>query len=216
MRLAGHDSDVDCAVAQSSGKTCTRSLYHSEFELRKSPRIIHQRRAQIAGRQVACLLFIMLQFHKKMHRTCSTPKKKLTRNVQGSERELRIERFMTAGFATRPPGEVGGVNRNRLLVDKMIVWCTILGLIMASSQRQSHNLTAVFQMPTQRARDQRKQTPAMRAPTPRIPRLDVDGRRYESAADLPRVTRGAVFTAPTKERFGPVRFELFFGSFSLQ
>jgi hypothetical protein len=28
----------------------------------------------------------------------------------------------------------------------MIVWCTILGLIMASSQRQSHNLLAVFQM----------------------------------------------------------------------
>jgi hypothetical protein len=52
---------------------------------------------------------------------------------------------MTAGFATRPLGEVGGVSRNRLLVDKMIVWCTILGLIMASSQRQSHNLLAVFQ-----------------------------------------------------------------------
>jgi len=88
----------------------------------------------------------MLQYHKKMHRTCSTPKKKITRNVLGSERELRIERFMTAGFATRPLGEVGGVSRNRLLVDKMIVWCTILGLIMASSQRQSHNLLAVFQM----------------------------------------------------------------------
>src|SRR6266849_3518210 len=28
--------------------------------------------------------------------------------------------------------EVGGVSRNRLLVDKMIVWRTILGLIMAS------------------------------------------------------------------------------------
>jgi hypothetical protein len=88
----------------------------------------------------------MLQYHKKMHRTCSTPKKKITRNVLGSERELRIERFMTAGFATRPLGEVGGVSRNRLLVDKMIVWCTILGLIVASSQRQSHNLLAGFKI----------------------------------------------------------------------
>jgi hypothetical protein len=67
-----------------------------------------------------------------MYRTCSTPKNKTTRNVPGSERELRIEGFMTAGFATRPLGEVGGVSRNRLLVDKMIVWRTILGLIMAS------------------------------------------------------------------------------------
>ena len=74
----------------------------------------------------------MLQYHKIMHRTCSTPKKKITRNVLNSERELRIERFMTAGFATRPLGEVGGVSRNRLLVDKMIVWRAILGLIMAS------------------------------------------------------------------------------------
>jgi hypothetical protein len=32
----------------------------------------------------------------------------------------------------RPLREVGGVSRNRLLVDKMIVWRTILGLIMAS------------------------------------------------------------------------------------
>jgi hypothetical protein len=53
---------------------------------------------------------------------------------------------MTAGFATRPLEEVGGVSRNRLLVYKMIVWCTILGLIMANGQRQSHNLPAVFQM----------------------------------------------------------------------
>jgi hypothetical protein len=88
----------------------------------------------------------MLQYHTKMYRTCSTPKNKLTRNILGSERELRIEGFMTAGFANRPLGEVGGVNRNRLLVDKMIVWCTILGLIMASSQRQSHNPLAVCQM----------------------------------------------------------------------
>src|SRR3979411_2541040 len=78
-----------------------------------------------------CLLSIMLQYHKKMHRTCSTPKKK-NHAVLGSERELRIERFMTAGFANRPLGEVGGVSRNRLLVDKMIVWRTILGLIVAS------------------------------------------------------------------------------------
>src|SRR3981081_4209947 len=78
-----------------------------------------------------CLLSIMLQYHKKMHRTCSTPKKK-NHAVLGSERELRIERSMTAGFANRPLGEVGGVSRNRLLVDKMIVWRTILGLIVAS------------------------------------------------------------------------------------
>jgi hypothetical protein len=32
----------------------------------------------------------------------STPKKKITLNVLGSEREVRIERFMTAGFASRP------------------------------------------------------------------------------------------------------------------
>jgi hypothetical protein len=161
----------------------------------------------------------MLQHHKRMHRTCSTPKKKITRNVLGSERELR---FMTAGFATRPLGEVGGVSRNRLLVDKMIVWCTILGLIMASSQRQSHNLLAVFQIPTPRARDRCKKTPAMRAPTPRIPRLDFINwamsmaAACDSAAELPRVTRGAVLTAATKEKCGPVRFELFFGSCSLQ
>jgi hypothetical protein len=67
-----------------------------------------------------------------MYRTCSTPKNKITRNVPGSERELRIEGFMTAGFATRPLGEAGGVSRNRLLVDKMIVWRAILGLIVAS------------------------------------------------------------------------------------
>jgi hypothetical protein len=48
-----------------------------------------------------------------------------------SERELRIERFMTAGFATRPLGEVGSASRNRFLADKMIVWRTISGLIMA-------------------------------------------------------------------------------------
>jgi hypothetical protein len=59
-------------------------------------------------------------------------KNKITRNILGNERELRIEGFVTAGFANRPLGEVGGVSRNRLLVDKMIVWCTILGLIMAS------------------------------------------------------------------------------------
>ena len=52
---------------------------------------------------------------------------------------------MTVGFATRPIGEVGGVTRNRLLVDKMIVWRTILGLIMASKWHgQSFNLLAVF------------------------------------------------------------------------
>jgi hypothetical protein len=39
---------------------------------------------------------------------------------------------------------------------------------------------------------------------------------YESAADLPRVYwGGADFTTATKERFGPVRFDFFFGSFSL-
>ena len=58
-------------------------------------------------------------------------RRKITRNVLGSERELRIERFMTAGFANRRLIEVGSVSRNRMLVDKMIVWRTILGLIMA-------------------------------------------------------------------------------------
>src|ERR1700726_3095790 len=133
-----------------------------------------------------------------MYRTCSTPKNKITRNILGSERELRIEGFMTAGFANRPLGEAGGVSRNRLLVDKMIVWCTILGLIMASSQRQSHNLLAIFQRPTPRARDQRKQSPAMRAPTPRISRLDFINSAMStaaaraSAADLPRTFGSAL------------------------
>src|SRR5712664_108469 len=87
-------------------------------------------------------------------------RRKITRNVLASERELRIERFMTAGFANRRRREVGGVSRNRLLVDKMIVWRTILGLIMAANgQRQSHNLLAIFQQPMPRARDQRKQIP---------------------------------------------------------
>jgi len=42
---------------------------------------------------------------------------------------------MTAGFATRPRGEVRSAIRNRLLADKMIVLRTILGLIMASKWR---------------------------------------------------------------------------------
>ena len=115
-----------------------------------------------------------------MYRTCSTPKNKITRYVPGSERELRIEGFMTTGLANRPLGEVGDVSGNRLLVDE-IVWCTILGLIMASSQRQSHNPLAVLQRPTPRARDRCKQTPAMRAPYGKNPQIrshklrDVDG-----------------------------------------
>src|SRR5271168_3444783 len=116
----------------------------------------------------------MLQYHKKMHRTRSTPKKKITRNVLGSERELRIEGFMTAGFANRPLGEVGGVSRNRLLVDKMIVWRTILGLIMASKWPPPESQAAC------RSSNDRRQglvinadkLPQMRAPTPRILRLD--------------------------------------------
>ena len=63
--------------------------------------------------------------------SCSTPKMKITGNGLGSERELRIERFMTVGFATRPLGEVGSASRNRFLAHKMIAWRTILGLIMA-------------------------------------------------------------------------------------
>jgi hypothetical protein len=39
---------------------------------------------------------------------------------------------MTAEFANRRLREVGGVSRNRLLVDKMIVWRAISGLIVAS------------------------------------------------------------------------------------
>jgi len=54
MRFAGHDRDVDCAVAQSSDKTRAGSFYHSEFELRKSSRIIHKRRAQIGRPSVMC------------------------------------------------------------------------------------------------------------------------------------------------------------------
>jgi hypothetical protein len=105
----------------------------------------------------------MLQYRKKMHRTRSTPKKKITRNVLGSERELRIERFMTAGFATRPLGEVGSVSRNRLLADKMIVWRTILGLIMASEWRVPGSQSArSFSNDRRKARDRRKQAPAVR------------------------------------------------------
>ena len=42
--------------------------------------------------------------------------------------------------------KVAAFSRSRLLVDKMIVWRTILGLIMASKwPEQSHNLLAVIQ-----------------------------------------------------------------------
>ena len=100
-------------------------------------------------------------------------RREITRNVPSSERELRIERFMTAGFATRPLGEVGGVSRNRLLADKMIVWRTILGLIMANKWPAPESQSACrFSMTDAKARDQRNEIPAMRAPTPRIPRLD--------------------------------------------
>jgi hypothetical protein len=50
---------------------------------------------------------------------------------QAANENVEFGRFMTAEFATRPLGEVDGVSRDRLLVDKMIVWRTILGLIMA-------------------------------------------------------------------------------------
>jgi hypothetical protein len=95
---------------------------------------------------------------------CSTPKKKITRNVLGSERELRIERFMTAGFATQPLGEVGGVSRNRFLADKMIVWRTILGFIMAGKwpPPESQSARRFSNDQHQGARDQRKQAPAVR------------------------------------------------------
>src|SRR6267378_1633938 len=102
----------------------------------------------------------MLQYHKRMHRTCSTPKEKITRNVLSSERELQIERFMTAGFASRSLREVGDVSRNRLLVDKMIVWRTILGLIMASKWPGPESQSACrFSTTDPRGRDQRKQNP---------------------------------------------------------
>jgi hypothetical protein len=114
---------------------------------------------------------------------------------QAVKRELRIERFMTAEFANRRLREVGGVSRNRLLVDKMIVWRAILGLIVASKWPAPEPQSAC-RFSTPRARDQRKQTPAMCAPTPRIPRLDFINSAMsmaaacDSAADLPRVTRG--------------------------
>ena len=154
-----------------------------------------------------------------MHRTCSTPKKKITRNVLGSERELRIERFMTAGFASRPLGEVGGVSRNRLLVDKMIVWRTILGLIMAGKWPEPEcNLLAVFQRPTPRARDQHKQNPRcalLRPGPPGSHKLDdVDGRRPRFLRPICEGLLGdAVFIAATKERCGPVRLNYSLAAF---
>ena len=78
----------------------------------------------------------MLDAKEENHAECTGQRTRtLNRKICGS----RVSKPATLG-------EVGGVSRNRLLVDKMIVWCTILGLIMASSQRQSHNLLAVFQM----------------------------------------------------------------------
>jgi hypothetical protein len=45
---------------------------------------------------------------------------------------------------------------------------------------------------------------------------DVDGRGLRFCGRFAKGYSGAVFAAATKEGFGPVRFELFFGSFSLQ
>ena len=64
----------------------------------------------------------------------------------------------------------------------------------ANGRRQSYNLLAVFRRPMPRARDQSKQNPR--------------------CALLRRgLLGGVVFTAATKERFCPVRFELFVGTF---
>ena len=143
-----------------------------------------------------------------MYRRCSTPKNKITRNVLGSERELRIERFMTAAFASRPLGEVGGASRNRLLVDKMIVWRAILGLIMASkwpapesqsacrfSNDRRHRLAINANKLLPRGALLRQESP------PRFHKFgDVDGRCLRFLRPIFRgLLGGAVFTAATKE-----------------
>jgi len=55
-------------------------------------------------------------------------------------------------------------------------------------------------------------------PPPRFHKLgDVDGRRLRFCGRFAKGVLGAaVFAAATKEKCGPVGFELFFGSFSLQ
>jgi hypothetical protein len=111
-------------------------------------------------------------------------------------------------LASRPLGEVGGVSRNRLLVDKMIVWRTILGLMVAAnSQRQSHNLLAVFQQPMPRARDQRKQIPRSallrQESPPRFHKLrDVDGRLQFCG----RFAKGWVPSSPLRRKNGSVLY----------
>ena len=107
---------------------------------------------------------------------------------------------MTAGFASRRLREVGGVSRNRLLVDKMIVWRTILGLIMASKWPgpESQICLPFFNDRRQALVIQRKQISAMRAPAPRIPRHEfINWAMWTSAtcnyaADCRGFTRGVV------------------------
>jgi hypothetical protein len=117
---------------------------------------------------------------------------------------------MTAEFANRRLREVGGVSRNRLLVDKMIVWRAILGLIVASKWPAPEPQSAC-RFSTPRARDQRKQTPAMCAPTPRIPRLDFINSAMsmaaacDSAADLPKGYSGAP-SSPLRRKKGSVLY----------
>jgi hypothetical protein len=141
-----------------------------------------------------------------MYRTCSTPNNKITRNVPGSERELRIERFMTAGFATRPLGEVGGVSRNRLLADKMIVWRTILGLIVASKWRAADSQSACRFPNDRRQRlvinaDQfRNARSYARSASPRFHKGgDVDGRRLQFCG---RFAKGYRSVEPSSGRTG--------------
>jgi hypothetical protein len=115
----------------------------------------------------------------------------------GGERELRIERFMTTGLANRRLREVDGVSRNRLLVDKMIVWRTILGLIMASKWPPPESQSAC-RFSTTDAKGlvvKRKRDCAMRAPTPPNPRpihkvSDFDVSHLRLCSRLPRLFSG--------------------------
>jgi hypothetical protein len=105
---------------------------------------------------------------------------------------------MTAGFASRSLGEVGGVSRNRFLVDKMIVWRTILGLIVVSKWPAPESQTAC-RFSNDRRQElvvKRKRDCARRAPTPPNPRpihkmSDFDVSRLRLCRRLPRLFPGA-------------------------
>ena len=101
----------------------------------------------------------------------------------------------------KPASQAGHLDKLATLVetdslaDKMIVWRTILGLIVASKWpapqsacRFSNDRRQGLVINANKFREARSYA---KNPPPRFHKLgDVDGRRYESAADLPRVTRG--------------------------